>query len=74
MKIEILINRLWCRMVYGVKFQKGFDYKMIAYKNLHIMEVRHKLLLDAGWERISDLKTSLFGTYVVCFYRRSNSQ
>jgi hypothetical protein len=55
----------------GVKFEKGYKYKMIRHTDLDTMEKHHKLLLDLGWTKESDVNAGF--TYAWCWYRKLNN-
>jgi len=70
-KLRVLCQTLF-RIVYsiwyGVKFESGYNYKKIKYSNLDLIEKRHNLLLDMGWEQFTAIDEGF--NNVRCWYRK----
>lgn len=56
---------------YGLKFVKGYQYRMIKHTNLDLLEKHHYLMLDMGWERFSDVEAGFSTAW--CWYRKNNN-
>lgn len=53
------MKRLICSLFYWRKFLKDYDYKLVRYRRIDVVQLYHAGYLSDGWEQDTDIKAGL---------------
>lgn len=53
------MKRLFYSFIYWRKFLKAYDYKLVIYRRVDVVQMYHTVYLSDGWEQDTDIKAGL---------------